>query len=225
MDKEQKVLSIRDNIYKQLMEQFSTGKIAVGERITESQIEKEFSVSRAPVREALVKLCHENVLMSIPRVGYQLRELTYEEISNIIELRLYIELGSLNNIIKRLDKASLDNLRNIINVKYDNTQLNQEVWLNWSNNLKFHLVLNKIAGNEYIYQVLERCLSINSRAYIQLYSYKKDIDSQKGNKEYYSRHEAIVEALERHDIFHAHTYLEEDIVHLRTLFSKQKCKN
>ncbi|MGI6084490.1 MAG: GntR family transcriptional regulator [Acetivibrionales bacterium] len=216
--------SIRDYIYQQLLELFSTGKIAVGERITESQIEKMFSVSRAPVREALVKLCHDNVLTSVPRVGYKLKELTYEDINNVIELRLYIELGSLNNVIERMDKKSLDNLRRLNNKRTDTKQLNSEVWFNWSNNFTFHLALNKIAGNDYVYQVLERSLSINARAYIQLYSYKKVYDAEKRNREYHSRHEEIVSALERHDVFHAHKYLKEDIVHLRDIFSKHRVK-
>ena len=217
MDNKQHDVSIRNQIYQQLMEQFCSGKIAVGERITEKQIEKQFSVSRAPVREALVKLCHENVLESVPRVGYRLRELTYKDLAEIAELRLYLELGSLSNIFKRLNEESLDGLRRLNEERTHFVPSEHALWLRWSNNLRFHLALNKIAGNEQVYQVLERCIATNSRAYAQLYPFKHEEDFM---NQYHSRHDAIVSALERHDIFHAYIYLEQDIVHLQSLLSK-----
>ena len=38
--------------------------------LTEGSLVEKFGVSKAPVREALVKLCSEGVLKSVPRYGY-----------------------------------------------------------------------------------------------------------------------------------------------------------
>ena len=47
-------------------------------------IEK-FGVSKSPVREALVELCKDGVLINIPRMGYQVRAVTLKEIMDILK--------------------------------------------------------------------------------------------------------------------------------------------
>lgn len=39
--------------------------------LTERELVERFGVSKAPVREALLRLCTEEVLSSIPRCGYR----------------------------------------------------------------------------------------------------------------------------------------------------------
>ena len=38
--------------------------------LTERELVERFQVSKAPIREALLRLCNEEVLTSIPRCGY-----------------------------------------------------------------------------------------------------------------------------------------------------------
>ena len=45
--------------------------------LNESKLVEHFGVSKAPVREALVRLCSEGVLKIIPRYGYVVVNLTY----------------------------------------------------------------------------------------------------------------------------------------------------
>ena len=42
-------------------------------------------MSKAPVREALVQLCSEKMLKSIPRCGYQVVQITAREIEGRLE--------------------------------------------------------------------------------------------------------------------------------------------
>ena len=57
--------------------------------LTESELVDRFGVSKAPVREALLRLCSEDVLKSIPRCGY-------------VVVRLGKKSGKDNLIVRRM---------------------------------------------------------------------------------------------------------------------------
>ena len=54
-------------------------------RATVRAAAKKFGVSKSPVREALVELCKDGVLINIPRMGYQVRAVTLKEIMDILK--------------------------------------------------------------------------------------------------------------------------------------------
>ena len=53
----------------------------------ETRLAEEIRISRTPIREALHMLEREGLLESIPRVGYRVRELKWEEVEAICEIR------------------------------------------------------------------------------------------------------------------------------------------
>ena len=57
----------------------------------ESTLAKQMGVSRTPVREALHKLNQENLVHSIPRVGYLVDEITEYDIEDLFAVRAAIE--------------------------------------------------------------------------------------------------------------------------------------
>lgn len=61
----------------------------------EGSLVEKFGVSKAPVREALVKLCSEGVLKSVPRYGYIIVRLNERDARDIAQFRLILELSAL----------------------------------------------------------------------------------------------------------------------------------
>jgi DNA-binding GntR family transcriptional regulator len=80
-------LSIREQVYKRISELILNGKIAPSERIMENKLSSQLGVSRTPIREALHVLEMEGFLEAIPRVGYQVKEIVWEEVEDICEIR------------------------------------------------------------------------------------------------------------------------------------------
>lgn len=78
-------------------------------------IEK-YNVSKSPVREALVQLCGENVLKSIPRCGYMVVKLTGGDIENILDYRMAFESGMLRQTIDSISEEQLAELEEIDNL-------------------------------------------------------------------------------------------------------------
>ena len=63
--------SLKKMVYDTLLDDISSGRFRPNDILTEGSLTERFGVSKAPVREALIELCKDNILQSLPRFGYQ----------------------------------------------------------------------------------------------------------------------------------------------------------
>lgn len=82
---------LTDLVYNKIYEEIISGELQAGDIITEKQIITRYGISRSPVREALISLCGENILCSIPRAGYQVVSFSHAEVKQLTEARLLLE--------------------------------------------------------------------------------------------------------------------------------------
>ncbi|MFR2693587.1 MAG: GntR family transcriptional regulator [Enterocloster bolteae] len=111
MDNQSPKLSLKDTVYQQLIELICQGKLLPDTLFTENHMISYFGVSKSPVREALIQLCHENVLKSIPRCGYQVTAISSKNVRDVTELRLYLELSSLPKVMENITTADIEELK------------------------------------------------------------------------------------------------------------------
>ena len=158
--------SMKDVIYQQINDSIHNGNYTAGSIINEKSLIKEFAVSKSPVREALLELCYDGVLRSIPRYGYEVVRLTREDEKNTREFRIALESGSLDLYWDRISSQDIEALLKKLqeDKTEDITPLEQ-----WRNNVQFHLGLNFCLRNEFSYRKLEEALQIQTRAYNQFY--------------------------------------------------------
>lgn len=199
--------SLKDCVYQNIIEMICAGKIKAGEIITENQMIEQFGVSKSPVREALIQLCHENVLQSIPRCGYQIVHISAKNIHDLTELRLYLELSNLQKISEMLTTERLSSLKELLESMVHDGQ--KDKWTAWKDNVRFHLALTEYAGNIQVTKALERALSTCTRAYAQVYETERSAVVAPGNE---NLHQKIVRALENHEVYAAHESLRTDIL-------------
>lgn len=205
--------TLKDAVYEEILKLICTGQLTVDVIITEAQLMELFSVSKAPVREALVQLCHEEVLESIPRLGYRLLTISPQNISDSTELRMLLELGSLPSVLKELDKSKMEEIRALNNERKTMIRTNNTMWSLWENNVHFHLKLNSFTGNVQIYKALERTLSKLMRAYAQVFvAHGEDMYSENISP---TNHDHIISALEMHDLFSTYEFIKKDILYLK----------
>jgi len=84
-------LSLKEKAYQILRNDILSGKIPGGTHITESIIAKRLDVSRTPVREALQRLTQERLVVSLPRAGYIIEDMSDEDIQDLFSARFEIE--------------------------------------------------------------------------------------------------------------------------------------
>lgn len=88
----QQPVPIRKQVYEYLRNQILSGAIGPSTRLVEAQIASGIGASRTPVREAMHLLEKDGFLESIPRVGYRVKRLEWEELEEIVEIRRVNEL-------------------------------------------------------------------------------------------------------------------------------------
>ncbi|MEU6269160.1 GntR family transcriptional regulator [Saccharopolyspora shandongensis] len=84
--------SRRDWVLRNLRERIASGELAAGERLVERDISANYGISRGPVREAIMVLEQEGLVVSHPYRGAVVAEIPQKEISEIlVPIRLVIE--------------------------------------------------------------------------------------------------------------------------------------
>ena len=63
--------NLKAQIYTKIFEDIIRGEYGPEDVLREKALVEKFHVSKSPVREALIELCKEGVLRSIPRYGYE----------------------------------------------------------------------------------------------------------------------------------------------------------
>lgn len=197
---------LKDLVVNGIYHDIEEGVYRPNDILTENLLVEKYHISKSPIREALVELCKDNVLKSLPRLGYQVVPITLKEVVDILEFRLDIELCSLERSLKRMTEADLGKLRQLELVPPDDKDM--DVAPNWTRNQMFHLELCGLGGNEYTVLILENTLKQSSR-YISQYFRSAWNNSVESNGKF---HIAILEALEERNLEKAKTMLEKDIM-------------
>ncbi len=85
-------IPLKDKISAILMQRIVDGEIEAKEKLKEAHLAKEFGVSQAPVREAIVSLVAKGILEHIPNVGTHVKSYSSKERIEIYETREALEL-------------------------------------------------------------------------------------------------------------------------------------
>jgi len=81
---------MKDVIYEEYLGRIQRGELTHSDRLVDTAVAEAFSVSRMPVRDALMRLVHEGYLASSTR-GFTLPKLEPRQILEIFELRRLLE--------------------------------------------------------------------------------------------------------------------------------------
>ena len=152
---------IHEQIYRDVID----GTFSPNDMLTESALIQRYGVSKSPVREALISLCDERVLQSIPRKGYRIVQFTLEEVRQITETRQALELFMFDKAYPSMGERELNLLLEC--------------------NTGFHLLLASFPENDYMLSLLKSTLRINARAATRYYEsiYSPELEEKKRTHE------------------------------------------
>ena len=103
-------ISLKAQVYEYLKQAIINGDLKVGEIYSEQYFADKLSISRTPVREAILQLQHENMVEVKANRGIIVKPLLLDEIKKIIETRLAIEGYSSSILAKNLTTKEGKNL-------------------------------------------------------------------------------------------------------------------
>ncbi len=140
---------IRKQVYSHLRDQILNHSIESNSRLVESQIAKTLGISRTPIREALHLLEKDGFIESIPRVGYQVKQMALEELDEIFEIRKVNELLACKWLITRMDDNTISSLESNLEAT-DNIIKNGNPSAFVNLDEEFHDTLVRAAGSKHL---------------------------------------------------------------------------
>ncbi len=144
---------IRKQVYEHLRNRILSQEIEPSSRLVEAQIAHEIGISRTPVREALHLLEKDGFIESIPRVGYKVKQLDWDELDQIFEIRRVNETLACRWAIQKIDARGIKALeRNLTHTRQVIDRGEPNLFLKYDE--EFHEILGHASGSKHL---LELC--------------------------------------------------------------------
>jgi DNA-binding GntR family transcriptional regulator len=180
-------------VYKAIKSMIIERKLTPGTKISQNTLAHELGVSRTPVVNALKKLEHEKLVLTIPRKGVYVRQFSKQEMVHIFELREVLEGLAARRVAMEISDDQIQKLQGFfknVNVLKDSENLKKYA----EEDRQFHNFLIEIGGKEFIAGILETYNII-------IFSYQ--VDAYEGlvrfPEETIPEHRAIIEAISNKD--------------------------
>lgn len=107
-------LRLVDDVCRSLQEAILSGRVRPGERLVETTIAAELAVSRTTVREALLMLEHQGLVVNVPRRGAFVTRLSADEAYDLKITRALLEAFALRLGRERFDEELFDDLAGLL---------------------------------------------------------------------------------------------------------------
>lgn len=138
--------------YQQLLSQIQRGQLKPGDYLREQAIAEALGVSRTPVREALRRLESDGLVISEPRFGMVIRDLSYAEVIELYQIREVLERTAAQMSARVITEVELQELEVIQSrmekVRHDAREM---ALINHT----FHVAILNSAKNRYLWKALE----------------------------------------------------------------------
>lgn len=139
-------LSLAERAYLRIKERLADLDLMPGDRLSEKELAEQFQISRTPIREALQRLHHEELLDLTPKSGWAVPQLDFEKIDALYDFRVVIEQHAAT-LCAQLDRMpqSLIDLRSVWQ-RGSRQQLDDPLQVGRLDEM-FHTTLVRAAGN------------------------------------------------------------------------------
>src|SRR5262245_8599312 len=107
-------VSLREQVVEQIRTAIIEGRLKPGDHIVEASLTQSLGVSRTPVREALILLEQDGLVVSHPYRGCFVRDFTVADIAGIFSMRTTLENFAAELIIDRLGEDDYRHLEDLI---------------------------------------------------------------------------------------------------------------
>ena len=109
----QKSEYLAERAYRDLRQRIIAGEFAPGDHLKENTLVPLLRVSRSVVRQALIRLTAEGLLLDSPKRGKTLAVFTEEQIAKLVPIRVCLEQLALREAIPRLTDSDCEELKSI----------------------------------------------------------------------------------------------------------------
>jgi DNA-binding GntR family transcriptional regulator len=184
--------ALTDHVYTVLKRRILSCALLPDQRLVEKDLCDELGISRTPLREALNRLNHEELVSFLPHAGYRVAAITIEGFRNLIGLRSIVEPQSAALAAQRATPKDVAKLRACAILDYD--PADDSSFVDYCRaNARFHLCVVRTAGNPMLENIVMASLDMYQRpTYLRI---GRQMDPANPS----AKHQAITEAIAQND--------------------------
>jgi DNA-binding GntR family transcriptional regulator len=179
-------------VFDALKREIMLGELSAGEPLVELELAARFGCSQGPVREALLQLQEEGLVIRQGHRGTRVADCTADEAVEMFRLRQSIECRGVVRALQHPSRTLVADLRELVNAMEGAARSSDEYRLAEFDR-DFHRRLLRDANLPALDPILHRCLVHNHRFKISRSDPHRDLVATA------RRHIAIVDAVERGD--------------------------
>jgi DNA-binding GntR family transcriptional regulator len=191
-----------ERAYRSLKTGIVEGKYRPGMPLSEVGLASEHGMSRTPIREGLARLWQEGYLERVVGHGYFVGRVTVQQIHDTFDVRRLLEGAAAARAAELATSEDIERLRALAAVRIGGTQDYRQSEIA---NVEFHLAIAACARNGLAFELIERCLAQVDRFMSLGVSFGP---FQEGATD---AHQAIVDAVARHDPLGARERMEQHL--------------
>ena len=160
--------TLRQKVYNSIKLDIVSGKYSRDDILNEKYLMLKYNISKAPIRDALIELCNEGVLRSIPGLGCVMVSYSKEYLDGILKLRKFLEPTYLGENWDRITDEDISKLESL-HRKHLEEACREDPVSYWNTNMDFHLTLASFYHDEYFYEILENAFQKQMLVFSQYY--------------------------------------------------------
>ena len=185
-------MPLRDVVFVTLRRAIQNGVLQPGERLMEIQLSRQLGVSRTPVREAIRKLEQEGLVITSPRRGAVVADITKADLEDVLEVRTVLEELAVRKACLRMGSKELAMLRQASEDFEECVRLGDLPACARSDEA-FHEIISSFSGNRRLIHILK-----NIRG--QVYRYRlASLKNKEMHPDLIREHRQLCDAISRAD--------------------------
>jgi len=209
LEKNDKHKFSEDDVLRQIEQAILDHRLVPGTKLKEVQLADLFGVKRGMIRKVLTRLAHSRLVDQTPNRGATVAMPSVKEGQDLFATRRVIESAILQTLMSHVSDRQITRLRKMLHHEQKAYQRgDSEKALTLS--VDFHRELAVMAGNsvleEYLHDIIRRT------PLVILTHLGDDEQNRCRNQE----HEAIIDALEKHDLKTATRVMHQHLLHIES---------
>jgi DNA-binding GntR family transcriptional regulator len=153
---------LADRAYRELRDRLVTLRIPPGSPIDEDQIGRELRMGRTPVREAIKRLAHENLVTVFPRRGTFASEINITDLAHIADVRAQLEGHAAYRAAERITEAQRTELSALLE-ELQQSRGTDDLESLMELDTRVHRFIYRTAANPFMEETLARYFNLSLR--------------------------------------------------------------
>ncbi|SMD02611.1 transcriptional regulator, GntR family [Fulvimarina manganoxydans] len=181
--------------YEMLKREILELTIAPGSPVDETELTERFGMSRTPIREALIRLSSEGLVVTLPNRSTVVAPINFLELSHFFDALTLMYRVTTRLAAEHRDDGEIGRIHDL-EAGYAKAVAARDVAAMIEVNRDFHLAIAKAGRNPYYIELFERLLDEGRRLLRYYYSSFND----ELPRAYLDEHKAMVAAIEARDV-------------------------